>query len=135
MHNVSKKCIEQILRPKNRASLAFEKSIFWPQILNFGSFGVWISKNRQKWLSAVAKSFLRVVWCSELYQKIAWTLNIVFHTENFFKIVPMLPLKNIVPDISNRVRFSLGSVLQSVLNGFQKCIFWLVCRTSIFLLS
>ena len=85
MCNVPKTYIEKVLRVKKRVSLAFEKKVFEPQILNFGSFGMWISKNRQKWLSAVAKSFLRVVWCSKLYQNIAWTLRIVFHMWNVFK--------------------------------------------------
>ena len=50
--------------------------------LNFELPGAWFSKNRQKSLSAVAKSFLRVAWCSKLYQKIAWTLRSIFHTHN-----------------------------------------------------
>ena len=39
--------------------------------LNFELPGAWFSKNRQKCLSAVAKSFLRVVWCYNLYQELA----------------------------------------------------------------
>ena len=38
--------------------------------LNFQLPGAWFSKNRQKSLSADAKSFLRVGWCCKLYQKI-----------------------------------------------------------------
>ena len=78
MHNVLRKCLEKILRAKNQDSLAFEKSFFWHEILNSGLPGVWFSKNRQKCLSAVAKSFLRVVWSCKLYQKLAWTLRSVF---------------------------------------------------------
>ena len=52
------------------------------KIQNLRSKNAFLKNQRQKWLSAVAKSFLRVVWCSKLYQKIAWTLNIVFHMHN-----------------------------------------------------
>ena len=82
MHNVPKKCIKHILRAKNEPSQKFLKSNFWPLILGFNSFEEWFSKNRQKLLSAVAKSFLRVVWCCKLYQMIAWTPRRIFHMHN-----------------------------------------------------
>ena len=50
--------------------------------LNFRLPGMWFSKNRQKSLSAVAKSFLRIAWCCKLYQKIAWTLRSIFYMNN-----------------------------------------------------
>ena len=85
MHNMLKKVVEQILRAKNGASLAFEKRNLWPLILGFSPFRVWFSKNREKSLSVVAKSFLRVVWCSKLYQKITWTLRSIFYMHNVLK--------------------------------------------------
>ena len=78
MHNVPGKCLEKILRAKNQASLAFEKSFFWHPILKFGLLGVWFSKNRQKFLSTVANLFLRVTWCYNLYQTLTETLRNVF---------------------------------------------------------
>ena len=85
MHNVPRKCLEKILRARNQASLAFEKSFFWHPILKFGLLGVWFSKNRQKCLSAVAKSFLRVTWCYNLYQTLTETLRNVFHMHNVLR--------------------------------------------------
>ena len=85
MHNVPRKCLEKILRARNQASLAFEKSFFWHPILKFGLLGVWFSKNRQKCLSAVAKSFLRVTWCYNLYQTLTETLRNVFYMHNVLR--------------------------------------------------
>ena len=53
--------------------------------LNFRLPGISFSKNRQKSLSAAAKSFLRVVWCCKLYQKIAWIFSNIFHMHNMLK--------------------------------------------------
>ena len=43
------------------------------------SIGGWFSKNRQKLLSAIAISFLRVGWCCKLYQQFPWILRMLFH--------------------------------------------------------
>ena len=53
--------------------------------LNTKSFGVWFPWNRQKLLSAAAKSFLRVVPCCKLYPKFAWTLRIIFYMHNVLR--------------------------------------------------
>ena len=57
----------------------------WISKSEFEAVGVSFSKNRQKWLSTVAKSFLRVVKCYNLYQEIAWTLSNVFYMHNLRK--------------------------------------------------
>jgi len=49
------------------------------------SLGVWFSKNRPKYFSAVAKSFLRVKWCFKLYQKFAGTLRNIFLIDNVLR--------------------------------------------------
>ena len=64
----------------------------WISKSEFEAVGVSFSKNRQKWLSAVAKSFLRIVWCWKLYQKIAWTPRNIFHMHN----VPKKCIKHIL---------------------------------------
>ena len=82
MHNVPGKSLEKILRARNQASLAFEKSFFWHPILKFGLLGISFSKTRQQCLSIVAKSFLRVAWCYNLYPTLTETLRNVFCMPN-----------------------------------------------------
>ena len=88
MHNVLLKCLEHILRAKTKPRWLWKKAFFWQLILNFGSFGVSFSKNREKLLSAVAKSFLRVVWCCKLYEKFPWTLRIILRMYNVLEKCP-----------------------------------------------
>ena len=48
MHNMSWKCTESILRDKNEASHASEKSFFWRSKVDFGSGGVSFFKKSTK---------------------------------------------------------------------------------------
>ena len=61
---------------QKRIPVSFEKKLF---LTSFDCFEASFSKNRQKLLSPATELFLRVVGCSDLYETITWTLNIIFH--------------------------------------------------------
>ena len=82
MNYVTKKCVENFLTDRKQSTVRLKKALFE---VHFWGVGVWFSKNRQKLLSAAAKSFLRVVWCSKLYQEFSWTLRMTFHVHNVIK--------------------------------------------------
>ena len=60
----------------------FQKQNGWESHTMQLLFEVSFFENRQKSLSPAAKSFLRVVWSYNCYQKIPWTLRNIFHMHN-----------------------------------------------------
>ena len=60
----------------------FQKQNGWESHTMQLLFEVSFFENRQKSLSPAAKSFLRVVWSYNWYQKIPWTLRNIFHMHN-----------------------------------------------------
>ena len=67
---------------QKRVPVSFEKKLF---LTSFDCFGASFSKNRQKLLSPATELFLRVVGCSDLYQTITWTLNIIFYMHDVIR--------------------------------------------------
>ena len=81
MCNALTKCFKKFCRPEKSTCWLLKKS-FLNWFLLFPSMIFW---KLTKWLSVVAKLFLRIVWCFKISQRIAWTLRSIFYMYDVLK--------------------------------------------------